>query len=137
MYLPPFKACPMAFMLAVVAGSKCVLREADVAKIRPPTWPELCLKNIWPRVCHDALVARHFPSDDVAALPTREYFWRVLATIRPAIYKGLVDHAISQRSGPDVMMRREAEVTIRAEWLARLMSAQLVKGKSHLLLSHT
>ena len=71
----------------------------------------------------------------MTALPTREYFWRVLATVKPAYHKDLIDHAIKQRSDEGGETKREAAIAIKSEWLAKLMSAQIAKGKSMFVLT--
>ena len=135
-FLPPFKQCPMAFMLEVVAGKKQLLLEANIKKCTPPHWPELCLRNMWPKVSGDPNVAIFFPTYKDGELPPRSYFWGVFATAKPDYYKAVIDHALAQRSNIDTSSK-EAAIVIKNEWLAKLLAAKIVPSKSDLILLPT
>ena len=66
----------------------------DSNSVKPPCWPELGVKHIWPKVKQDKEVNVYFPNYSDHEFPPRDYFWNVLARIKPEFYQNLIKHAI-------------------------------------------
>ena len=129
MVLPPKKMCSFGFMTHVLTGEKSLLPD-DRPRVKPPCWPELAVKCVWPTVKDDEEVRKFFPSCEKGELPSREYFWNVLARVKPEYYRQLLTHAIQQR-GKNVANEEceKVEIRIKTEWLEKLKAASLLQGK--------
>ena len=64
-----------------------------------PQYDELGVRRVWPVVKADANVARHLPDmTSEGALPEREFFWDVLATLCPDFVREIVRKANTDRN---------------------------------------
>lgn len=89
------------------------------------------MKNMWPRVADDDAIKVYFPDFAPGELPNREYFWRVLATVRPDYFQNVVQFAITQRSlSVDATATKLETISIKEQWLEKLKEMQLLGCKS-------
>ena len=66
----------------------------------PPTWPEISVKAIWPEIESDKEIMQYFPEriPESTKLPSREFMWGVLYTLRPNYCEALIKEAMTIRS---------------------------------------
>jgi len=97
--LPSIAATKIAFLKAILADEKKVLKAEDVIMVNVPMYPELTVKEMYPEAMGDEEVAKYLPSipDQSSKLPEREFFYGVLATIRGDFLKKAIDEANGKR----------------------------------------
>ena len=63
-----------------------------------PRYDELSVKRFWPLMRQDPAFMQYMPAPTPdGRLPEREYFWKVLNTVRTEYVGRLVEHANAQR----------------------------------------
>ena len=77
-------------------GKKLVLDRNKVTREQVPTWPELGIKHLMPKLRRSPNINKYLPDQ----LPkgknqNREFVWGVLYTVVPAYAKKLVDSAVT------------------------------------------
>ena len=73
----------------------------DVPVLSAPKWPELAVKEIFPRCRNDDLVTCYFPDEFLkpgGKLPPRDWFWKILWTLRGDFCDDLMVEASEKRA---------------------------------------
>ena len=103
----------MTFLQLVLEDEKKCLLGSQVKlsnQIRD-SLPEYAVKNVWPQVRNDPLLAKYMPTEemDLGRCPDRRWFWVVLSTLRH-------DYVVVESQGAkDKVSFREIEKSVLKE----------------------
>lgn len=94
--MPPLKTTRLVFIQQILSNEKKVILQKDVPTRTVPQWPQLAVKYIYPQVVAQLPeIAQYLPDPigkDSKRLPERDFFYKVVNSLRPDI----VDSAIQQ-----------------------------------------
>ena len=83
----------------VFAGKKRFLKKGEVKGCNAPLYDELSVSNLWPMLQEDEQFMQYFPDKYAKGrMPTREYFFNVLNTLKYDYCQQLIKHANEMRT---------------------------------------
>jgi hypothetical protein len=85
----------MAFLKAILANKKKALHQSKVKLMEVPKFPELSVKSMFEEAIRDPEVGIYLPDFEMNSkkFPEREFFFGVLASLRPDYLKQVIDIA--------------------------------------------
>ena len=99
-----------------------------------PYFSKLSVDKVWPLIQKDEELMRYFPKYSEKQLPSRDYFYCVLSSVRPAETKTLLEEALKNR-----FMYKDTEngesIKISSKWLKELQEVVDLKSKFLVMIS--
>ena len=90
-------------MQQIVTGEKIALNKTAVHQNVPSVWPELSIKKLMKDIKDSQSIMMYLPAyEEGKRFVDRDFFWKVLYAVRPALANDLVADAIQHR----VQLRR-------------------------------
>jgi hypothetical protein len=98
MFIPLPKFMTVSFARAVFSGQKKLLHQSEVYSYKIPQYEEFSIGSAWDYFHADPYFAMYLPIG-VNGVPKcdREYFWKVLGALRPAMVEGMIQQALEAR----------------------------------------
>ncbi len=95
LFLPSHKVIKLAFLRAIFCNKKKALKQTSVHSIVVPHYEELSVKNLYHDAMKDDLVKDYLPEleHNSNRFPERDFFFRILGTLRPQYLKKIIDDA--------------------------------------------
>lgn len=105
-----------------------MLDRNKVTREKVPTWPELGIRNLMPKLRRSPAINKYLPDNiPKGKYLNREFVWGVLYTVVPAYAKKLVDGAVAQRIEQSVKdSERTQTITVKVDFLQKLLDADPV-----------
>lgn len=95
LHLPIKSQCKLEFLQAIIEGRKPMLESYRVPKIKVPTWPELSIAKLLPKILADNTLKTYFYDKYAKGkVPDRSYFWGVVSAVKPGYFKALINGAL-------------------------------------------
>ena len=130
MYTPPDSMVNRDFIADTLEGKKIMLKLSQVRHVKVPKYQELSVLNLHEEVLSDPEIRMYFPDSlPKGKLPDREFFFNILATLRPEYVDNLIKFVNEQRMKGGNAFEEAQEVKCTPEWWEALSAMPFISRK--------
>ena len=121
----PIKVCKLSFLQQIFAGKKKCLLQKDVPSTTVPHWPQLAVKEIYPKAVEAFPEISEYMSDsgdNSNSFPPRDFFYGVLGALKPKELGKLIKDACELRiPQKENLQEQKWRMAISDEWVDKLL----------------
>jgi hypothetical protein len=99
LFLPSFSATKVAYLRAIVADQKKILKQSEIRSMIIPRYEELSVKNLYAEAMKDPLISSYLPDPDHCSteFPERSFFFGIIATLKTDYLTKIIKDAHAAR----------------------------------------
>jgi hypothetical protein len=136
LFLPSYSATKVAYLRAIVADQKKILKQSEIRNMIIPKYEELSVKNLYSEARKDQLICSYLPDPEHCStdFPERIFFFAILATLRTDYLTKIIKDAHAARFDQGKTDQEKDFILANDDWIHELTTHPFISSKILILI---